>query len=345
MLEKSILTYPILILLSIGRKNFTNMGKTIEKSGDTVSRFLLPAEQSQKEIQKISQKVFGKAKKLFLSIDDTLIKKFYASQMQGSGSFYDTQVGRRITAFRLIVGMISDGKIALPLQNAYLFSKELVEHMDGKVKSKDDLAKAFVRTAMKLFPGKEIIVLADGLYTTVNFLTWCKQNGIATQMRMHSNRSVVYKGKKKQLKALLNDKGIMPKGRQMCRTITVTWHSMSLEITIVRRFDKKDNETIVFQVATYKALPREHVAHYKKRWPIEKCFRTSKQTLGIGECYSTSLTTQHNHVSASFLAYALAQLEMKKRRCKTPEEAVRRCKTKTATMLIDHFTAMDAVFH
>jgi hypothetical protein len=38
----------------------------------------------------------------------------------------------------------------------------------------------------------------------------------------------------------------------------VAW-GINLEITIVRRIDKKSNETIVFQAAIYNALPREEL--------------------------------------------------------------------------------------
>ncbi len=99
---------------------------------------------------------------------------------------------------------------------------------------------------------------------------------------------------------------------------------MELEITIVRRSDKKVNETIVFQVATYHAKSHEHVLTYKRRWPVEKVIRKCKQHAGLQDCYSTSLETQHNHVASVLLSYGLAQFEMKKYRLKTPEEAIRR---------------------
>ena len=54
----------------------------------------------------------------------------------------------------------------------------------------------------------------------------------------------------------------------------------------------------------------------------------SKQTLGLGECFSKDLTIQENHVAAALLSYAFAQLEMKKQKLKTPEEAIRAVKKK-----------------
>jgi len=155
---------------------------------------------------------------------------------------------------------------------------------------------------------------------------------------MHSNRVVKYKRKSVKVRDLLKIKGIEPKGRQRARTISVTWHEIDLELTIVRRVDKNGKESIVFQIATYKALPREHVLHYKRRWSVEMINRTTKQELGLQECYSRKLEKQHDHVAAALLAYALAQVEMKTYRLDKPEEAIRRCKTKNVDSLTARFS-------
>ena len=44
-------------------------------------------------------------------------------------------------------------------------------------------------------------------------------------------------------------------------------------------------------MATYKALPREHVTNYKKRWKVEELNRTTKQEIGLQECVSRSIET------------------------------------------------------
>ena len=69
--------------------------------------------------------------------------------------------------------------------------------------------------------------------------------------------------------------------------------------------------------------------------------RISKQHLGLQDCYSKSLEVQHNHVASVLLSYALVQLEMKKNRLKTPEEAIRRFKRKNARAVFKHIERMD----
>lgn len=336
----TIIKYPLLTMLSIGKKSFENMGRCINKSGDTISRLLKPASVSFIQSRRIAQSIFANKKSLYLSIDDTLIKKIYSKLMWGSGRFYDTKIGRCITAYRLMIGMISDGKNYIPIDCAYLFAKELIIMSSTEFPTKDDIAKLIVEIAIKLFPNATITVVVDGLYSTVNFLTWCKSKNIRLEARMHSNRVVEYNGESIKLKDLLNMRGLCPKGRQEARTISIVWHNIDLELTIVRRFDKNGNESIVFQISTYKSLPREHVANYKKRWSIEMLNRTTKQALGLQECYSRSLEKQHNHVASVLLAYSLAQLEMKISRLDTPEKAIRHCKTKSINFLIKRFTRL-----
>jgi len=338
------LDYPILAIVSIGRKNFENMGRSLHKSGDTISRLLESSKINFLQAQKISRILFGKKKKLFIIIDDSLIKKLFAETMQGAGRFFDTKNHCNITAFRIISCLISDGRYSVPIGSSYLFSKELTDLMEESVESKEDIAKRLVMLALKLFPEASFKVLVDGLYCTERFLRWCITNKIDLEARMHSNRVVTYNGEKTTLKNLLNKKGIQPKGRKKAKTISVFWHNLPLEVSVVRRIDKNGDESIVFQAATYKALPREHVANYKKRWPIEKMFRTTKQRLGLEDCQSIRLATQDNHTSAVLLAYAIVQLEMKTYRLKTPEDAIRQLETKNAMKLIERFACQINTF-
>lgn len=338
MLNKStILTYPFLVLLSIGKKSFQNMGRFTQTSGRTIASLLQTAETSFSIAHQICQSIFLGKKKLFVIIDETLIKKIYATNMRGTGMFYDTKIGRCVNAFRLVTAMLSDGKYAIPIGCSYLFAKELLDLCAEKFPSKDDIAKSFVNAAIKLFSNVKIVLLADGLYATVELLRWCIENKVPAEMRMHSNRVVTYKGVKNKLSDLANQRGIKLTGKQTARTISVEWHGLPLEITIAKRVDKHDKESIVFQVSTYKAEPREHVKAYDIRWDTEKCYRTDKQQLGLGECFSQNLTVQHNHAAAALLAYAFAQLERQRHRLETPEDAIRAFKEKVSPKGFEQF--------
>ena len=342
--SSTVLIYPVLAILSRSKKSFENMGLLIQRSGDTVKRLLHPAGHSFEVSKKICKSVFAKDKVVYVGIDDTLLKKIYSRFMQGAGMFFDTKIGRRIMAYKLVICMVTNGKITIPIDCAYMFSKEVLDGIEEKFPSKDEIAKSFVNAARKIFSDAKIIVVVDGLYPTDKFMHWCKAENLRLEARMPSSRVVEYKGQRIKVKDLLQLKGLQPKGRQMARTISVTWHNMDLELTIVRRFDKNNNESIVFQIATYKALPREHVLNYKNRWKVELINRTTKQKIGIQECFSLSLETQYRHVASVLLAYTFAQIERKISNLDTVEEALRQFETKSVKFLIKRFTRLSKVF-
>jgi hypothetical protein len=67
MLYKStILTYSFLVLLSIGRKSFANLGRIIEISGRAVAMLLLDSQNSFIAAQTICQSIFSNKNKLYL---------------------------------------------------------------------------------------------------------------------------------------------------------------------------------------------------------------------------------------------------------------------------------------
>lgn len=334
------LIYPILLIKATAKRSFEELGRMINKSGDTIKKLLPQKKDSMLVAHKISRHLFQKKKVLTLSIDDTLLKKLYSKLMVGSGSFFDTKLGRRITAYRLIVAVLTDGAHTIPISFGFMFDKNLLTEEDY-AKTKLDFIKEFYALAKELFPNVKIKVAADGLFASVEFLKWCLDNEIESDVRMHSNRKVEYMGIFHKIKEI---KCLKPVGRQMARTITVQWHGLSLELTAERRIDKHGDESIVYIASTYKAQPMQHVLGYRLRWPIEKLFRTGKQHLGIEQCFSTSLETQEQHVAAVFAAYAIAQLEMKIQSLTTPEKALRAIKKKSLGFLNNRFGRLDQIF-
>lgn len=325
-ITNNIATYPLLtILTKIGKKSFENMGRLIRKSGDTVGRMLHPGEISLDASKKIARQVFASKKELLLAIDETSIKKVYARMIEGTSWFFDTKIGRSINAYRLIVGAISDGKFTVPISVAFSFGSELYKNA---TEAKMITVKHFINVSRSLFPDKIFIIVLDGAFASVAYLKWAIENGIRTEVRMHSNRVVIYKGKPLKLREI---KLLRPKGRQMSRTIRVLWQGLVLYITAAKRIDRHGNETVVFQAATYEAKPSKHAESYKYRWNIEKLFRTTKQSLGLQECFSRKIDIQFNHICAVFLAYSIAQLEMKKGGFKNPETALRAFEKKKRT--------------
>ena len=176
----TVLTYSLLLILSTGRRSFEKLGRIIKKSGDRIGRMLKPSSVILVLIRALTRTLLHNKKEIVLVIDDTLIKKVYSKLMIGAGRFYDTGIGRRIMAYKLMVAMVTDGKLALPIGCSFIFSTELLLPLK-KTQSKKKLVRELIRLAQRLFPDKKIIVAADGFYSTINFLSWCSNNGIACE--------------------------------------------------------------------------------------------------------------------------------------------------------------------
>jgi hypothetical protein len=237
--------------------------------------------------------------------------------MEGSGRFYDTKLKISYTAYKMIIATMSNGSITLPLEGDFLFEKKLSSQ---PVPTALDFIKRIILEVKKQFPDKRIIFVLDGDFATEKYLSWCLENGIQTEVRMPSNRVVIYKGKRTAIRDI---QALRPKGQQIGRTKKLMWHGLHLHITAHRRCSKKGEYSVVFQAATYSAKPAEHIDHYLCRWPIEKMIRTSKQHCGIQDCYSIDLQTQLSHINACLVAFSMAQLECKMSKLRNPEAGVR----------------------
>jgi hypothetical protein len=235
--------------------------------------------------------------------------------------------------------MLTDGKQALPLISKLLFSKELVPNQ--KI-TKFEWIKKVIVSVQKQFVNTRIIVAADGAFASKEFLQWCSENNIAAEVRMRSNCVVIYKGEKIRIRDINT---LKPKGRQKARTIQVLWHNISLFITAQKRIDKHGKTTIVFQASTFKTKPIRHVQIYRFRWNIEKMFRTTKQHLGLQDCFSRKMETQESHIAAVFLAYALLQCDRKKTKLNTPEASLRAAERKKGILLKRYIQRLERIIH
>jgi hypothetical protein len=322
MLKNIVLSYVKILILSISLKNFTAMGRFNNVSADTIARKLPESNSSFQEMLKIALEFFKNSRELFLVIDDTFMHKKYSKLIEGTDDHFDSKIYRRVRSFKLITFGITDGKHILPLYCDFLFGKFLPE---GQIPSKFEIIQKTIIYVQKMFTDKRVIVVADGAFPSIEMLSWCIEKNISAEFRIHNNRKVTFENKHELVK---NIQALQPIGKQKSRTIKVIWHKLDLYLTAQKRIDKKGKETIVYQVSTYFAKPSKHVKIYKKRWPIEKMFRTTKQHLGLQECQSTKIETQLNHAAAVFLAYSNVVVQQKKKKFKTPEEALRAAKLK-----------------
>jgi Transposase DDE domain len=310
--------YPIALLLSTSpRKTFESLGRQMEISGDTVSRLLDLKSPNLKDLIDAAQKIFRR-KRPYLIIDDTLILKIYSRCIEGTSDNYYSGDGVTYRSICSITAMITDGTIAIPIDQSIWTSHEVdpVNYM-----KKASLAQELI-TRIQMHEKIDIVIM-DGLYATKEMIKWLNESKISFEMRFHSNRVVEVKGGRYQIKECPL---LKLKGRRTERTIRASWHGINLYFTAVKRLLKKGKFITVFQVSNYKASARNHIRLYGYRWNIEKFFRTAKQHLGLNDCQSRKIGKQKNHILNVFVAYTIAQFECVKRKYKNVETAIKSIK-------------------
>ena len=219
------LYYVKTLIMSNSLKNFTAMGHFSNVSADTIERKLPKANSSCQEMLKIAQEFFRDHKELYLVIDDTFIHKKYSEFIEGTDDHFDSKIYQTVRSFKLITFGITDGKHILPLSCDFLFGKFLPEK---QTPSKFEIIKKIILYTKKQFSNQKITVIADGAFSSVEMLSWCKTNDIFADFRMHNNRKVSYKGKLQIIKEITD---LKPKGKQKSRTIRVVWHELVLYLT------------------------------------------------------------------------------------------------------------------
>jgi hypothetical protein len=331
---KSLINYASFLILSTGTKNFSAIGREFNKSGQTISRMLDSKEDLSAFLHAKINSFFSKNEKVTLVIDDTLINKQYAHTIAGTGFFFDTSLRSEQRAYKILVCVLTNGKITLPIEYEFVADARLIDPSDAgnekeKIKQnrqinkekKHEFITKIILHVLKNISKERLTITVDGWFISVELLTWAMLNNVKIEGRARSNAVVMYKNSSIALRDIKN---ILPKGRQMCRTVKVFWHNLPLFVTIEKRIDRHGDVTFVYQFATYKAKkPIDHVNQYKKRWVIEQFFRTCKQSLGLKECQSTNFDIQERHILSVFCAFAIAQEWAILKKCSNIESAIR----------------------
>lgn len=337
------LAYSNSLILSNSRKTCEALGRVSNKSGPQMLKIINTHDVDIEKLILIAQETFGN-KKIYLVIDDTLINKKYSKIIEGTCDNYDSSDGSTLRSLCSIVVLLTDGKYAIPITQAFWTNKEFLKI--GTYKTKIEIAKDLIQTVHKLIQIHMIIM--DGLYATSDLIDWMISFNFKFEMRFHANRKIQPINEINEFK--INEYFQIIKSHKMkYRTIRAYWKNKLLFFTAVKRITKTGNVTVVYQVSNYDTTPKNHAKIYGFRWNIEKFFRTSKQNLGLGDCQARNKNAQHNHILHVFLAYAFLQLVRKKRAFKTPEAALRYIKSNTLidteilkSLTIQHFGEINA---
>ena len=309
------------LVFCIGKRTFTNMANFLGISHDLVNRTLGQAVELEQEISSELVQIanaHAKRSKGFLIIDDSNVSKKYSKEIEGVAKVYNCAEKRSGLGYCMVALCWSNGKVTIPIGFGYWIPEEIA---GDTYKTKIQIACALLeefRTKVQF-----MYLVVDGLYFSQEMIRFLNARDIKFEARAHSTRKVEINGTTAQLK---KHKGMRLRRNEHCRTVKGWWHGIRLFFTTHKRINKNGEFDIVYQVSNIDTTAKEHVLIYKKRWPIEKMFRTAKQSLGLQDCYARSIEKQRAHVLLIFYAYALLQNEMLNLGLKSVEDVIRRCK-------------------
>ena len=302
---KKISLHVSLMIMSTERKNYAAMARStgvnyrlayIKK--ENVDEYL---EESMKYLHSTIKNIATKANPGYLILDFTLLFKPFSEQSPSVTYDYDGISKRVNKGFSIALVLWSNGSVTIPFDFSYWLRKKDAGELYVK---KTDIVKKLIKLAQQYgIPFKEVRL--DGAFATEDVLTFLLIERIHFTMRIAMNRVVSSEDGEYQLvqhpklKMLRNEK---------FKTIRANYKGLPLYFTAHKRNGKKGTKEVVFIVSDLPRSPKEHVKAYDGRWPVEKCIRTKKQSLGFTHCQSTNPDKQRFHIFAVMVSYTVLQL-------------------------------------
>ncbi len=251
-----------------------------ETSHDNLSRILKePKFRWQTLLRTLGLRIFGKLSAGWLIIDDTVIDKSFAKQIENLSWIYCSKKQRSVLGLNLVLLCWSNGRLTIPL--AFKIWKK-----DGG-KSKFDLALELLSYARNILCLRPKYVAFDSWYASKKILKRLKQYRWIFYSQLKRNR-------------IFN-------GIKVCQfASTRYWTADGIifddyKVLVVKHGGK------YFATNNLKCSKADLLACYKTRWTIETCFRILHNKLGLGECQSRSLQCQSAHITICLMSLLILE--------------------------------------
>lgn len=310
------------ILLSNGKKNCLAMSSELGESYSSIYKYFDDFTHKKKHIKAFLISLVNlyatKENPGIIVTDCTQLLKLYGKKLDVI--CYDRNNSIKLTTkgMSCVTAAWSNGKVLIPLDfDFWIRKKELKDRQTYKKKT--EIAKELIRDLKNKIPHEYAAL--DGDYANEEFLLFLMQLKMSYSMRMPKNRTVVINGREALLK---NQPCFQLKRNERYKTKRGTYKGIPAIFTCHKRKGVNGKHQIVFIISNLENLtPKEHVLAYSCRWPIEKMFRTLKQSLGVQQCQCVSGEKQRAHIFATFLAFT--ELEMRKidQKKRSPEQVLK----------------------
>ena len=153
-------------------------------------------------------------------------------------------------------------------------------------------------------------------------------------MRFHSNKKVVINGNEAQLR---KHDDIKMSSRKKGRLVKGYYKRLEVFIVAFKRKEKSGKIKLIYLVTSENDSPKKMINTYKKRWAIEKVFRTTKQHLGLRDCQARSAAKQEVHIFAVLVAFTFLEIQKINHRARNPEQILHKMRRWQSRQLHDQF--------
>lgn len=274
----------------------------------------------------------------YLIIDDVLVPKRYARQIQGVYNEFDHADNERLKGMRIVMLLWCNGNLRIPVAWAiwhkekkfflgrtakgipkYRHTGECLLQINGQIlqyKTKNQIALELLEDVLSRGLKAEYITF-DNWYASRNNLQMITQNSFALTLecysRLKSNRKVIYQGEKMmvtELDQLFQITAFNHKHGAYIKAVDIFLPDYGdIRLLLVRKDTHAEPGKTKYMFSTDLSVSASQILlRYRSRWAIETIFRDLKQNLNLGSCQATSLDAQESHLALAIFGFALLEL-------------------------------------
>jgi hypothetical protein len=260
--------------------------------------------------------------KRVFAIDGTCLVKDFARNIEMLAVDYDGVLKNSMCGLSIMVCSLLVGRNAFPID--FRFWRNAVDKI-GWDEKRNKNYKTKIELAIGLIKAyKDIIIFdyvaMDGAFCSEKMINFVNDEKLNYTMRIARDRVVMINGKLLQLRYQPALKLIR---NERCKSANGFYKCCACTFTVHKQKQKNGKWKVMFIISNMKLSAKDHVVAYSKRWGIEKCFRTMKQSLGLKDCQMLSSTKQRHHIFNVFLAYSMATIEKIANKKKSVEEILK----------------------
>ena len=326
------------ILLFSGRKNCSAISRSFGLSHDALYEFFHDIDTDKMLLYECLKKSYSKlptnTEEWHINIDETLIEKMYSEKMEAVAKNWSGSHDTIMNGHAIIAAVITNNAITIPINFKTWYSQKT---FPDRHKTRIQIAQELMIEIKKEYP--DLMFLLDGAFSSEDMLRFCTSNKIKFCMRFNSNKKIVIGTKDAQVR---KHELIKTSSKRRARSVRGMYKGVSVYFVAFKRYDKNGNAKFVYLVTSEKEPPKKTIKTYKKRWNIEKFFRTAKQHLGLRDCQALGAAKQEVHILTVFVAYAWLQIQKFNRKAKNPEQILHKIrKQKTGDLVVQLETFLE----